>query len=97
MGKVDFCFVALPRNLEDNVGALPLRLVLSEVEVVIENVPDNFLIGHHLRHFHRAAMHVFVTIRPLIAEVCSAAFDVFRPPTPRVVDRVKDFLGRSCL
>ena len=47
----------------------PLSLILSEVEIVVENKPDNFLIWRHFCHFHRAAVRVFVTIRPLIAKV----------------------------
>jgi hypothetical protein len=72
--------VLLPcvKIFKHNFRVLPLGLVLSEIEKeFIHNKPENFLVGDHFCHSHRAMVHVFVTIRPFIAGVWGAAFDVF--------------------
>ena len=71
-----------------------LGLVLGEIEVVIHNKPDDFLVGHRFYHFHRAPMRVFVVILPHIAEICGAAFDVFRPPATGVGDGGEGYFWR---
>ncbi len=43
MCEAHFRCAALLRYLEDDVGSLPLRVVLNETEVVVENVPNHFL------------------------------------------------------
>jgi hypothetical protein len=48
--------------------ALPLAVVFSEVEEVVQNKPDELLAGNDLHQLHFAVMDVPVTIRELIAE-----------------------------
>src|ERR1017187_3561182 len=94
VGEADFRLVAVCGDSKHNFRVRPLGLVLSEIEVVVHNKPDDFLVGHHFCHSHCATVHVFVTIGPLIAEVCRAAFDVFPPPSTNIVDGGEGLFGR---
>ena len=94
VGEADFRLVAVGGDFKHNFRVRPLGLVLGEIEVVIHNKPDDFLVGHRFYHFHRAPMRVFVVILPHIAEICGAAFDVFRPPATGVGDGGEGYFWR---
>lgn len=49
--KASFCFVALLGDFKDNIGILPLVLVLYEVKVVVYNVPNNLFTWNEFGDF----------------------------------------------
>ena len=67
MSEVDFRFITRFRNFKNDFCALPLAVVFSEVEEVVQNKSDELLAGN-LNQLHFAVMDVLVTISELIAE-----------------------------
>jgi hypothetical protein len=74
--KANFCFVALLGEFKDNVGILPLALVLYEVKVVVCNVPNNLFTWNKFGDFDGAAVKFFVEVLKL-TELVGVAFDFF--------------------
>ena len=70
MSETDLRFLALSGDFKINFCALPLAFVLSEIEIVVQNTPDDFLARDEFGYFDRATMDVFVMIRKLNAEFC---------------------------
>src|SRR5207248_6527593 len=58
--EANLCFAPLLGDLKTDFRVLPLGLVLSEIEVVIENTPDDFLARRQFGYLYAAAMGVFV-------------------------------------
>ena len=63
-------------DLERDVRANPLLLVFNEVEVVVQDVPNDLLAGNEFRDFQSANVDVFVAIRPFVVEFVGATFNV---------------------
>src|SRR5512135_1496108 len=80
-------------NLEHDVRALPLGLVVDEVEAGIRDVPDHPFARHQVSDLLRTAVDVLVAVGELGAETVGTAGDLSRPPRPHVVDGGED-LGR---
>ena len=62
MGKVNFCFVALPGNFKHNIGIRPLGFVLNKVKVVVQNMPDDFLAGYEFGDFEYGTVNILIVI-----------------------------------
>ena len=77
MSETDFRFITLFRDFKNNFRALPLALVFSEIEIVIQNQPNGSLVRNDFYQFHLAMMDVFVTIGKLITEFVGTAFNFF--------------------
>src|ERR1700686_2429656 len=71
--------------------------------MVIHNQPNDPLAGNEFGYFHFALMDILVTIRPLNAGAIGAAFNLFGPPSPDIVDGMEYFIRglvyskRSCV
>ena len=76
MSEVDLRLIALSRDLEADLRSLPLALVFSEIEEVVQDMPDDFLAGDEFGYFDLAPMGVFVMIRELAAELIGTAFNL---------------------
>ena len=74
--------------------SVPLRFVIDEVDLAVDDMPHNLLAGEEFSDLLRAAVKVFVMKSELTAEPVRVAFDLLRPPAANVVDRVKNFFGR---
>src|SRR5512147_2284340 len=94
VGETDLGLVALPGDLEDHVRAVPLGLVLDEVDARVRDVPDDPLARHQLGDLLGAAVEPLVAVGELRAELVGAPVDLPRPPPTHVVDGVKDLVGR---
>ena len=77
MSEADLRFIALSGDFKTDFRALPLAFVLSEIEIVVQNMPDDFFAGDKSGYFDFATMDVFVPIRKLIAEFVGTAFNFF--------------------
>ena len=53
VSESDLGLVAILRDIEDDVGTVPLSLVLDEVEVVVQDVPCHFLARHEFGDLER--------------------------------------------
>jgi hypothetical protein len=55
-------------------------------------MPNNFFARNEFGNLHFAPVNVWDRVRELGAEFVGVTFDFSRPPSPDVVDGVKDFL-----
>jgi hypothetical protein len=62
MRESDFCLVAVPRDLEQNVRVLPLGHVIDEIEVIVDDVPGNLRVRNKLGNPDRATMNVLKVV-----------------------------------
>src|SRR5512139_1966473 len=62
VGEADLGLVALPGDLEDDVRAVPLGLVLDEVEARVQDVPYNSPARHQLGDLLGAAVERLVAV-----------------------------------
>jgi hypothetical protein len=92
VSEADLRFVAFLRDVEDNLGSLPLRLVLREVEVVVEHEPGDSLVGNELNQLHCALVVVLVVVSEFIANIAGAALNLFRPPCTYILGGTEGFL-----
>src|ERR1700722_6208285 len=92
--EADLGLVALLRDLEPDVGAVPFALVADEVELARGDVPHDLLARHELRDPLRRTVDLLLAVRKLGAERVRAALDLSGPPPLDVVDRVEGFLWR---
>jgi len=60
--KANFGFVTLLGNFKDNVSAIPLGLVRNKVEVVVQDMPYDFLAGDEFGDFECATVNVLVMV-----------------------------------
>ena len=72
--EADLGLVAFLRDIEDDVGAVPLGLVLDEVEVVVQDAPCHSLARRELGDLERAAVDVLVVVVEDGAEFVGLAF-----------------------
>jgi hypothetical protein len=63
--KVNFSFVTAPGNFKDNFRTNPLGFVLRKVEVIVQDMPHDFLVRHEFGDFDGAAVNVFLERRAL--------------------------------
>ena len=60
--EANFCLVALLGDFKDNVGVLPLALVIYEVKVVVHNAPNNLFTWNKFGDFEGTAVNVLVVV-----------------------------------
>jgi hypothetical protein len=70
-------FVVFFRDFENNLCAFSLGFVFSEIEIVVQNKPDDLFAGDEFGYFHLATMDVFLVIRELSPEFVGSAFNFF--------------------
>jgi hypothetical protein len=68
---------------------------LREIEVTIQNQPDDFLAANTFGYFRLAAMGAPVAICELGADVVGASFNFFRPPSTNIIDGFEDIVCAS--
>jgi hypothetical protein len=94
VSKSQFGLAVLSGDLEDNLGAGPLRFVSNKIQLAVRDMPDGFLAVDYFSDFLDAAVYLFVLKFELDARLVGTAVKFFRPPATNVVDGIKDFLGR---
>ena len=77
MSETELCFVVFFRDFENNLCAFPLGFVFSEIEIVVQNEPDNSPARDEFGYFHLATMHVYVVISELSPKFVGSAFNFF--------------------
>jgi len=75
--ETELRFAVYFRDVENDLCAFPLGFVFSEIEIVVQRKPDDFLPGDEFGYLHFATMDVFVVILKLSTELVGAAFDFF--------------------
>src|SRR5882672_5491183 len=86
VGEADLGLVALPGDVEGHARAVPLALVLDEIEVAVQDEPDDSLSRNQLRDLLLAVVDVLVPVGELTPELVGGAFDVSGPPSAHVGD-----------
>ncbi len=56
--EAEFSPVVLPGNLKDNVSACPLGLVFDQVNLAIQDMPNDLIARHEFRDLLRAEVNV---------------------------------------
>ena len=85
--------VPLPRDVKDNLGAVPFVLVFDKIQMRIGHVPYDALPRHQLRDLLCAAVNILVPVRKHLAQFVGVPVDFSRPPPANIVDGVEDFFG----
>ena len=91
MGEAHFRLIGLLGYLENNFRAIPLGLIFGEIQVAVQDKPDDPLAGNQFSDPLFRIMDVFVPIRKLLAEFVGASFNFSLPPSANVID------GGECL
>ncbi len=91
MRKANFRFVTLPGNFKNNVGTVPLALVLNKVEIVVQHVPYDSRAWHEFGDLKRATVNVLVVVIEHRAEFVCVSLCCLRPPATNIVNGFKDF------
>lgn len=90
--KSNLCFAVFLGHFKDNVGILPLVLVLYEVKVVVCNVPNNLFTWNKIGDLDGAAVNILVVVLKF-TEFVGSALNFLRPPSADVIDGGEDFFG----
>jgi hypothetical protein len=69
VGEADFRLAVFPRDLKNDLCAVPFGLVLGKIQIGIEGKPNDFLVGNDFDQFLLGIMNVLVTIRELVTEL----------------------------
>ena len=77
MSETELRFGIFVRDFENNFCARPLGFVFSEIEIVVQNEPDDFFAGDEFGYFHLATIDVFEVIREHSPEFVGSAFNFF--------------------
>ena len=77
MRKAEFGFAALPGDLKDNLGAIPLGLVFDKVKSGFRHMPYNFLARYQFGDLLGAAVKVFVVELELSTEFVGVTVNLF--------------------
>src|SRR6202050_4008303 len=85
VGKAELGLVALPRDLKDNVRAIPLGLVFDKVQLGIRYMPYDLLRRYEFGDLLGGAVDVLVPIGKFFAGHVGAAVDLARPPAANVI------------
>ena len=76
MGESDLRLIALWGHIESDVGARPLGLVFGEVQVAVQDVPDDSLARDEPGDLLLGVVDVLVSIGPHVTEFVGAALDL---------------------
>lgn len=77
MREAKFSSVVLPGNLKDYVRACPLGLVFDEVNLTIQDMPNDLLARHKFRDLLRAVVNVAGVELKLSAEFVRTSLNFF--------------------
>jgi hypothetical protein len=77
VSETELRFVVFFRDFENDLCALPLGFVFSEIEIVVQNEPDDSFAGDEFGYFHPATVDVFVVICELSPKFVGGAFNFF--------------------
>jgi hypothetical protein len=88
VGEPDFRLAPFLGKLKDDPRAVPLGLVLDELQVAVHDEPDDLLPGNQLRDLLFAGVKILVPVGPFGPTLVGGALDVAGPPPTDVVDRV---------
>jgi len=66
--KVNFRFVALHGNFKDNIGTNPFGFVFDKVEVVVQDVPHDFLVRYKFGDPECGAVNILIAVLKLSTE-----------------------------
>jgi hypothetical protein len=94
MGEVDLGLLALLRDVEYYLGALPLDLVFGEVQVVVSDDAGDALVGRDLDELHGACVSFLSVVVEFVAELGGATFDHLGAPAWNVPDGLECFFRR---
>ena len=86
MIEADFCFVTDSGDIESDIGARPLGLILGEIDIAFQNMPNDSFTRNQFCYLLLATMNVLITIRKLLTESVSVTFNFTRPPCTDVID-----------
>src|SRR5438477_65047 len=89
VGEAEFGPVALLGNVEDDAGALPLVLGRDEGGAALDNKPHDPFAGHELGYLLLGDVQVLVAVGKDTTHLVRRTFELPRPPSARVGDRVE--------
>src|SRR6187431_2809250 len=92
MGKMKLSLSILFRYFEDDLCTSPFAFIFCKIEIVTQNLPNNFFIWNNFSQFHSADMNILVMISKLIIEFVSVTFNFFRPPSTNIIYCIKNLL-----
>jgi hypothetical protein len=76
VGEPDLRTIAVPGDIERDVGARPLGLVVGEVQKTVQDVPDDSVTGDELCDLLLGVVDVLEPIGPHVTELVGAALDL---------------------
>ena len=86
MREADFRLLARPADLEGDRRAVPLGLILEEIERAIGDKPGHFFSGYQFGDLLFAVMNFFVAVGEFIAELRALAADLSLPPCADIIN-----------
>jgi len=93
VGEAHFCLLPFLSDPEDHLCVYPFALVLCEVEMVVQDVPDYLLFRDELDDLDPASMDVLIMIVVYAVELVGDALYIFGPPCTGIVDGGEYFPG----
>jgi hypothetical protein len=94
MGETQLVLVAFLDDLKDDVSAVPLGLILDEIDAGVGRAPDDPFAGDPFRNLVPAAVKFFEAVGELRAETVGGSFNISFPPFANIVDRLEEFVRR---
>lgn len=86
MSKPSLDFFTLLGDFKDNFRAIPLDRIFDEIQVAVQDMPDDLLAGSEFCDLLFAVINVFVSISLLRAKFVGRIFNFSGPPRTNVVD-----------
>lgn len=90
MSEAEFCLTPFFQDFEDHRCALPFSFITREIEIVIQNEPNDFLARNELRYPQLATMDILVSICELRPESVGPSLNLLRPPSTNVLNGIED-------
>ena len=91
MCETELSLAAFLFNFKNNIRIVPFGLVLDEVKVIMQNMPNNFLVRHMFGNFDRTAMDIFEVVIVHRTGFVRVTVNFFRPPCTNIIDSSKNF------
>jgi hypothetical protein len=86
MSEADLGLAGLFGDFKGNFRAVPLCFVFGELQVGVQDEPDDFLARNEFRYFLFGIMDVLVAIGEDVTKFVGAAFNFPRPPSTNMID-----------